>query len=108
MSINKVTVINIHRGKTHYHHYCGRGSPVGNPYVMRDYSDEERDRVIDAYKNWFMIKVQHSTISDFNVYLKSLVEAAKKGPINLGCYCAPKRCHCDIIKLYINNQLRIK
>mgnify|MGYP003532859431 CR=1 FL=1 len=32
-----------------YDVYIGRGSKWGNPFVMRDKSDHERDRVCDAY-----------------------------------------------------------
>ena len=37
-----------------YDVYIGRGSKWGNPFVMRDKSDHERDRVCDAYEAWFI------------------------------------------------------
>lgn len=66
--------------------YCGRGSPWGNPYSMRQGEDatKERDRVCDLFDQYV-------------VQRPDLIERAKvelKGN-DLICFCAPKRCHCD-------------
>ena len=59
--------------------YIGRGSSWGNPFVMRDCSDEERNRVIDLFVAYF-----YRVKLDITPLLK-----AKR----LGCYCKPKACH---------------
>lgn len=100
---SNVTVVRV-KGSVSYY-YCGRGSPVGNPYEMKVYGVEERNRVCDLYDFYFKSVRQLSSAHPFNKFLNTLVEAARKGPINLGCYCAPKRCHCDTIKKYIDNKL---
>ncbi len=57
--------------------YCGRGSPYGNPFIMRKESD--RNMVCDRFEA---------------EVLPSLDVRALKG-LDLICFCAPKRCHCD-------------
>ena len=85
-----------------------RGSlGLGNPYAMR--SEADRDFVIDRFRetlwfDWingaFMVGTAHESLIE-------ILYAARRGPIELGCYCAPKACHADIIKnclLWMNEQ----
>lgn len=67
-----------------YDVYIGRGSKWGNPFMMRNYSKEERDRVCDAYEAYFWT-------TDLPNQLHEL-----KGKV-LGCFCAPARCHGDFL-----------
>ena len=95
-----VTVVNKYKEPNHI--YCGRGSPVGNPYLISKHLD--RDTVCDLYEKWFnkeMLK-KYSTVTSF---VNNLVALAHIQDINLGCFCAPRKCHCDTIKKYIDNQL---
>jgi uracil-DNA glycosylase len=59
--------------------YCGRGSPWGNPFVMKN--ESERDYVCDRFEKEIL-----PTLDVLPLRGKDLV-----------CYCAPKRCHCDSI-----------
>src|SRR3990167_11288578 len=70
----------------HDYVYIGRKSKWGNPFKMKNNSNEERNRVIKEYFYYIMAK-------------PDLVEAAKlelKDKV-LGCFCFPKRCHGDIL-----------
>ena len=60
-----------------------RATLWGNPHVMRDASDAERDRVCDAYQKSLeaALLAEPSTLS-------GIMHARR-----LGCWCAPKRCH---------------
>ena len=81
--------------------YIGRGSPLGNPFAMKDMSQEERDRVCDAYIVWFNTKLverDQLVMSE----LSRLHSLAKEKPITLGCFCAPKRCHGETIKAFLD------
>ena len=87
--------------------YCGRGdapagmvnAKMGNPFVMRDQSEEERDRVCDNYATW--LKGQGP--EDYaRKAVHRLAEHARNGKsIALYCYCAPKRCHCEVIRQFV-------
>ena len=86
------TVINIKRKNVKYDVYIGRGSKWGNPFAMKNWSDEERNRVCDEYEEWFM-KQQH--------LIESLPELKDRV---LGCYCKPKRCHGDFLARLANEK----
>ncbi len=66
--------------------HVDRGSNWGNPFIMRGASDEERDRVIHLFTLYAAWRL--SIEPD---WLKPL-----RGKV-LGCWCAPKRCHGDIL-----------
>jgi hypothetical protein len=89
--LTKTTV--IHNMRDDFDVYIGRAVPErgigaskwGNPFVMIDDSDIERERVISAYREW---------ISTQSELLSSLEELRGQ---RLGCWCAPKRCHGDVL-----------
>lgn len=83
--------------------YIGRGSVLGNPFAMGDMSDETRDEVCDMYEDYFYDQLESDP--KFLAAVESLTMKAGKGKVILGCYCAPKRCHGDTIKDYIDRQL---
>lgn len=59
--------------------YIGRGSIYGNPYPMKDKSDEERIRVISLYTKYLRNKVNEDKY--FREKVKELHDK------NLACYC---------------------
>jgi hypothetical protein len=72
--------------------YIGRPGPWGNPFAMKDKSYAERRRVVAEYREWLLAQPE-------------LVERAKrelKGKV-LGCYCAPKLCHGDVLAEVANS-----
>lgn len=94
-----VNVINI-RNKNHSSNeyvYCGRGSALGNKYHIT--RDAPREIVIELYKEWFYKNLNTHPVSN---QLKIIFQKIKEdGFVNLGCYCAPLQCHCDVIRDYI-------
>ena len=78
--------------------FIGRPSVLGNKfYIGRDGS---RDEVIEKYKVWLYEKIE---IKDEMVMkeLNRLMNIVKRKKLVLVCYCAPLRCHGDIIKEYL-------
>lgn len=69
--------------------YIGRSSKWGNPFVMRNPSDEERNRVCDLYAEYFWT----TRLSEDLHKLKGK---------RLGCFCKPKRCHGDFLAKLVN------
>ena len=84
-------------------HYIGRGSPLGNPFVMRDKSDAERNRVCDAYEAWLAEQVASNNPRVLGELRKLYVLAKRPQGVVLGCFCAPKRCHGDSIKRFLES-----
>ena len=77
--------------------YIGRPSVLGNPFAIG--RDGTRDEVIAKYKRWLWARVKET--ADEVVELHRLAELAKQGDLTLVCWCAPKPCHGDVIKAYI-------
>ena len=79
--------------------YIGRGSPLGNPFFMAD--ESQRDKVCDQYQVWFEAKIAAKDPAVMQE-LERLHSLAQQGDLILGCYCAPKRCHGETIKAYLD------
>ena len=71
-----------------------RRSRWGNPFVMRNGSEEERNRVCEEFeemvKNWPPSKIVE-------------MKRALKGK-NLACWCSPKKCHADTLLRIANEE----
>lgn len=90
----------VHCKRAPYDVYIGRpmrsqrpeDCPWGNPFTIAEYG---RDGCIDKYEEWIMTQPQ---------LLARLPEL--KGKV-LGCWCAPRRCHGEVlIKLLEEQELR--
>lgn len=73
-----------------------RSTPVGNPFPMRD-------EVCDKYEAYFYKKVKEA--GAFRDYVAHIYRTALKNDVALGCWCAPKRCHANVIAAFINQFL---
>lgn len=82
--------------------YIGRGSPLGNPFVMKH--EGMRDAVCELYEIWFAEQVAHNNQRVLNE-LRRLYKIAAQGDLVLGCFCAPKRCHGETIKRFLEGHL---
>lgn len=69
--------------------YIGRGSVWGNPFPMKDKSEQERYRVIKAYRQWLWFQQMQGQITK-----EMILDLEGK---RLACYCAPKSCHGDVL-----------
>lgn len=79
----------------------GRPTALGNPFFMN--GESMRDEVCDKYEVWFKRKTEAQDDAVMN-QLRSLWMIGKRtGAVNLGCYCAPRRCHADTIARYLKN-----
>jgi len=73
----------VHCKKHHYDVYIGRPSKWGNPFAIG--KDGNRQEVIDKYREWLL---------NNDELLLDILELDGKV---LGCWCAPKACHGDVI-----------
>jgi len=71
--------------------YIGRGSIYGNPFIIG--KDGDRDDVINKYEEYLMR----------NTELLAKVKANLRGK-DLVCFCAPKRCHGDVLLKIANEE----
>ena len=97
-----INIINISKDnipKINYF-YCGRGSPVGNPFKMKNQSAIERNKVCDNYYLWFKSELLDEK-SEVSKFVKLICDSYEYSDITLGCYCAPKKCHCETIREHV-------
>ena len=83
--------------------YIGRPSPLGNPFVIG--RDGDREKVIEKYREYLKkaIKYDGRVKSEF----ERIKELNTKGDVILICWCAPQKCHGDVVRELIeNNELR--
>ena len=86
-----------------YDFHIDRRSPVGNPYPM--HGEATRDAVCDDYKAHFDKMVAHNDVQ-FVGYLETIKKAlAIHGRVRLFCWCAPKRCHGETIKAWLESNV---
>lgn len=79
-------VVNVRFEK--YDVYIGRGSKWGNPFIIG--KDGDRNEVCDKYEAY---------LAKNKELLKDIHELKGK---RLGCYCAPERCHGDLLAMLAN------
>jgi hypothetical protein len=94
-----ISVINLHAGGTG--EYIGRPSILGNPYILG--VDGTRADCIDKYETYFLDKLENDP--KFRKEFERLVDLARAGKLSIACWCAPQRCHGDVIKKYIEQRL---
>lgn len=87
-----------------------RSTAVGNPYPM--IHEGQRDEVCDDYKKYFYIIINTYRNTDTKIdtkdlnflkYIGYIVNTAKKHDVALGCWCAPRRCHAETIKEFVES-----
>jgi hypothetical protein len=75
----------------------GKGSSLGNPIKFGEkcivckqvHGYDERDELVDCYRKWLWWKIKDD--EDYKENVRRL-----DGKV-LGCWCAPKRCHADVL-----------
>lgn len=88
----------VHCKKEPYDVYIGRGSKWGNIFThkyatMAGCMVETREEAIECFEKW---------IRNQPVLMAALPELVGK---TLGCYCAPKACHGDVLIKLVNEML---
>ena len=92
-----LTIVNLHRVQTLPANTVkvDRGSDWGNPSVM--HSEMDRDHVCESFRRYAEWRLR--------------VEPQWLDPIigkHLACWCAPKRCHTEILRELANHSLSIR
>lgn len=86
----------VHCKRDRYDVYVGRGSKWGNPFSHQTgtrarWKVATRDDAVAAYEQW---------LRDQPHLLDALDELRGK---TLGCWCAPRRCHGDVLAALAND-----
>lgn len=74
-----------------------RSTRFGNPFKMeKDGGEYTREGCVEAYREWFSDQLEDE---EFRAAVEGL-----RGEI-LGCWCAPKPCHGDVILSYLRGEM---
>ena len=74
----------VHCKKAEFDVYIGCPGPWGNPFVVGEHGT--REEVVEQYAEWLLSQPD----------LVAKAQKELKGKV-LGCWCAPKLCHGDIL-----------
>lgn len=105
-----ITVVNKHtHTPTPNDVYIGRGSALGNPYshlqgTKAAHICASRAEAVQFCKGWLEDLIRHKE-PRVCAELNRIYTMAKRGDVNLVCYCAPKACHGGVIKELIENHI---
>jgi len=89
--------------------YIGRGSVMGNPYHHKEskhpqalYKVETVGEAIGGYEKYFLYEY-FNNIEIYKVIKELIDRELDDQDVNLVCYCAPDKCHGDVIKKFVED-----
>jgi hypothetical protein len=89
--------------------YIGRPGALGNPFPLKGVPGPgpryTRDESVDAYERWLREKIAAKDAA-VCAELNRLYQLAKAGALELECFCAPLRCHGDVVRAVLLEKLR--
>lgn len=83
--------------------YIGRGSPLGNPYRIG--RDGTREEVIVKFSQWIVQKINAGDPDIINELGRLEELTITNQGLTLLCYCAPEKCHGEIIRAILDGML---
>ncbi len=75
--------------------YVGRPTPLGNPFRLE--SEEQREEVVARYATWLEEEIRQGNQQVARALGELYRKLKRKGTLTLLCFCAPKRCHAEVI-----------
>lgn len=94
VSARPIVIVNKHHGKSG--EYIGRGSPLGNPFVIG--KDGSREQVIAKYQVWLNEQIMRKNPVVLDELNRLGNKAIDEKGLALQCFCYPKPCHGEVIK----------
>lgn len=94
VSARPIIIVNKHHGKSG--EYIGRGSPLGNPFIIG--KDGSREQVIAKYRVWLNEQIMRKNPVVLDELNRLGNKAIDEKGLALECFCYPKPCHGEVIK----------
>jgi hypothetical protein len=87
-----ITIVNKHHDRNGI--YVGRPTVLGNPSTLQAYT---RTDAIARYRIW--LRQQWQRQGEVHAALLQLARRyTERGDLTLACWCAPQRCHAEVIR----------
>ena len=104
--MNNVIIKNLRNEKPQYAWQVrvDRASVLGNPFYMKN--ETERDAVCKQYEDYFQEKIQNPQSAFYKEIQRLQAVLQEYGHLKLFCWCAPKQCHAESIKKYLENHYK--
>lgn len=106
-----ITVVNQKKHKwTTNDIQIGRPTALGNQWSHRQntwakFTVDTRDEAVDQYEVWLREQIAAKNEAVADALNRIWLRARDGRDVNLVCWCAPKRCHGDVIKAIIEEKL---
>ena len=78
--------------------YVGRPSVLGNPFEIG--RDGGRDEVIQKYRTWLEERLESDNATS-QAFVALFDEMCAGKELILICFCAPKKCHAEVIREFL-------
>ena len=75
--------------------YVGRPTPLGNPFRLL--REEDRDQVVARYAVWLEEELRQGNPAVTRALEELYRRLKRQGALTLLCFCAPRRCHAEVI-----------
>jgi hypothetical protein len=75
--------------------YVGRPTPLGNPFRLEN--EEQREEVVARYATWLETELRRGNQEVARGLGELYRKLKRQGTLTLLCFCAPKRCHAEVI-----------
>jgi hypothetical protein len=82
--------------------YVGRPTPLGNPFRL--IKEEDRERVVNQYATWLNEQLRQGNPEVTRAMEELYGVLKRKGELTLICFCAPKRCHGEVIAEHLKRR----
>jgi hypothetical protein len=82
---------------------CIPAHALGNPSRLTN--EAKREKNIAEYELWLNRQINNQN-PEVRKTLNLIFTTAKRGEVELECFCHPKACHADVIKKIIEEKLR--
>ena len=75
--------------------YVGRPTPLGNPFRLE--REDQREEVVARYATWLEEELRQGNRGVARALEELYRRLKRQGTLTLLCFCAPKRCHAEVI-----------
>jgi len=91
----KLQIIIARKGQGLRGVYVGRPTPLGNPFRLEE--EDQREEVVARYALWLEEQLQRGNRGVVQAIGELYRRLKRRGALTLLCFCAPKRCHAEVI-----------
>jgi hypothetical protein len=103
---NKLQIRVARKGQGFRGVYVGRPTPLGNPFRLE--REDQRDEVVRRYATWLEAELRQGN-REVARALEELYRRLKgQGTLTLICFCAPRRCHAEVIAEHLKKRAEVE